>query len=67
MHLADNKEDQEDLLCRFKNCGFHKNVKSDVSLKNKHFILVDEIKFHTHLFIDQTKMTGQDHAIQSGT
>jgi hypothetical protein len=48
LHLADNTEDQKDLLCRFKNCGFHKNVKSDVSLKNKHFILVDEIKFHTH-------------------
>ena len=45
MHLADNTEDQEDLLC-IVDYGFHKNVKSYVSLKNKHLILiVDLIQF----------------------
>jgi len=48
MHLADNTEDQEDLLRRFKNCGFHKNVKSDVSLKKQAFYSSWWIKFHTH-------------------
>jgi len=57
MHLADNTEDQEDLLCRFKNCGCHKNVKSNVSLKKQAITFYScwWIKFHTHLFIDQTK------------
>ena len=52
LHLADNTEDQEDLLCRFKNCGFHKNVKSDVSLKTSILFLLMKLN---SILIDQTK------------